>query len=503
MTAAMVLIPLIAAALVWRAPRRAAGALALLATSGTFVLALFLSSASALDLAWLPAAGIGFRLDPAGVASVLVLAASLAMIPTVLAAATQVARSTGAFLALLLAMQAGLNGLFLSSDLVLTYVFWEATLFFSVFLLGGWGREGRRGAVTKYLIYAVAGSFLMLVSILALRPLSGAESYAFADLLPATRALDVVTQAWLFAGFAAAFAVKLPMFPLHSWLIDFHDQNHPSGAADVAGTLYKVGGFGFFAWAIPLLPLGAQAFQPWMLALTSVTALWAALAATQQTDLKRLLAYASLSHMGLVGVGLFSLHPAGMTGAMALLVAQMFSTGGLFLLSGMLYARRGSFALDRFGGLARSAPALAAVTLLALFASIGVPGLSNFPGEFMSLLGAFQTHVAAAVLATLAVIAAGAYGVNLYQRLYQGRQREATHDLRGLEVAVLAPLVAGILWMGIAPAPQIARTHQDTRVALQMDADDEEAAAPAAGWTIPVEDEEEPPGLAEVPGGAP
>ena len=466
MTGLVVGVPLLGALAAWWAPSRLGGAAAFLSAVATFVLALFLHESAPIDAAWLPALGVGLRLDPAGVSSVLVLAASLAMVPTVLTAALRVTRSTGAFLALLLLMQASLNGLFLASDLVLFYVFWEASLVPSLLMLGIWGLRGRRGAFTKYLVYAIGGSFLMLVAILSLRPLAGAESYAFADLLPATRALGPVTQAWLFAGFAASFLVKLPLFPLHSWLIDFHEQNHPSGVADVAGTLYKVGGFGFFAWAIPLLPAGAEAFQPWLLALAAVTALWAALAATQQTDLKRLLAYASLSHMGLVGVGVFSLHPVGMTGAMMLMAAQMLATGGMFLLAGMLHARRDTFDLGRFGGLARSAPALASVILFTIFASIGVPGLSNFPGEFMSLLGAAQANVFLAVLATLAVIAAGVYGVNVFARLFQGRQQESTRDLGGVEVAVIAPIVAGILWLGIAPAASMARIDADTDVAL-------------------------------------
>ncbi len=483
MTAAVVLIPLIGAAAAWRAPARLAGIIAMAAAVATFLVALFLPGALAVEADWLPALGIGVRLDPTGASSVLVLAAALTMIPTVLTAATHAGPRAPTFLALLLVMQASLHGLFLSSDLVLTYVFWEATLIPSLLMLGLFGRERRRGAVTKYLIYAVSGSFLMLASILALRPLSGAESYAFADLLPATRALGPVAQGWLFAGFTAAFAVKLPLFPLHSWLIDFHRQNHPSGAADVAGTLYKVGGFGFFAWAIPLLPLGAQAFQPWLLTLAAVTALWGALAATQQKDLKSLLAYASLSHMGIIGVGLFSLTVAGMNGAMMLLAAQMLSTGGMFLLSGMLYRRRHGFELDRFGGLAKSAPALAGVTLLTLFASIGVPGLSNFPGEFLALMGAFDANPWLGGLAALAVIAAGVYGVNVYQRLFQGAPGERTADLRGAEVAVLAPIVAGILWLGLSPAPQLERIDQAAQWALTIEAEGDAAApeTPVAG----------------------
>ena len=271
----------------------------------------------------------------------------------------------------------------------------------------------------------------MLVAILALRPLSGATSFRIVDLLPATQALPLGTQVWLFLAFTLAFAVKLPLWPLHGWLPDFHEQNHPSGVADVAGTLYKVGGWGFFAFALPLFPAAAALLTPYLLALAAFTAVYAAVVATAQTNLKRLLAYASLSHMGIVGVGVFGLYLTGLGGAMYLLAAQMLSTGALFLISGMLYSRRNSFELSEYGGLAKSAPALAALTLFAMFASIGVPGLSNFPGEFMSLLGAFERSAWLGGFATLAVIAAGVYGVNMYQRLYQVDAKEDVREVGG------------------------------------------------------------------------
>jgi NADH-quinone oxidoreductase subunit M len=478
MTLATVLIPLGAALLLALLPTvlpsalspslpavRLPRALALLSAIGTFVASLFLVDASGVSVPWIPGIGATFTLAPTGAGSVLVISAALTMIPTVLWAGLRVERGTRGFLALLLAMQGFLNGIFLAKDLVLFYVFWEAALIPSLLMLGGWGLQRRREATVKYLLYAVTGSFLMLVAILALKPLSGAASYRFEDLLLVTPELPLGAQMWLFAGFAAAFAVKLPLLPVHSWLVDFHDQNHPSGAADVAGTLYKLGAFGFFAWAIPLLPAAARQWSPVLLGLAAVTALYAALIATRQRDLKRLLAYASLSHMGIVGAGVFALELTGANGAIYLLAAQMLSTGGMFLLAGMLFARAGTFDLAAFGGLARSAPALAGVSLFVLFASIGVPGLANFPGEFLSLLGAFQASTAAGVVAVSAVIAAGVYGVNLYQRIYQGRQSERVADLGALEALVLVPIVAGILWLGLAPAPQLQRIEAQARLA--------------------------------------
>ncbi|NOK79082.1 MAG: NADH:ubiquinone oxidoreductase subunit 4 (chain M) [Chloroflexi bacterium AL-N5] len=465
MTLAMLLIPLVAAALMLLT--RSVGwhsALAFMSGVATFVVSLLLPGDPGISLLWIPIFGVYFELNPLGAASVMCVSASLVMVPTLLYAAQKVTDRRAAFMALLLTMQASLNGIFLAKDLVMFYLFWEVTLIASVLLLGIWGREKRRQAALKYLLYMVTGSFFMLVSILAIKPLSGAASYRVADLLAATTQLDVATQTWLFLGFVLAFCAKLPMWPLHSWLPDVHENNHPSGVADVAGSLYKAGGLGFFAWAIPLMPEGAKVVAPILMYLAAFTAVYCAVIATAQTDLKRLLAYASLSHMGIVGVGVFGLHIVGLQGAIFLLAAQMLTTGGMFLISGILYERKRTFHLDKYGGLAKSAPALAAVSLFILFASIGVPGLANFPGEFMSLMGGFQSNPWLASFATLAVIAAGVYGVNLYQRLYQGEQTEATWDLKPLEVLLVVPVIAGILWLGLAPNPQLERIADQARL---------------------------------------
>lgn len=464
MTLATILVPLLTALLLSVVRGTAARLLALLSTIATFILALGLSGANPIDWIWIPGFGVNFALDGSGTASVLITVAALVMIPTVFYAGLRIERRTAPFLALLLGMQGFLNGAFLAQDLVLFYVFWEATLIPSVLMLGIWGLEQRREAAMKYLVYAVTGSFLMLISIIAIKTLSGAASFHLNDLLQAAPTLPLGTQLWLFAGFALAFAVKLPMFPLHAWLPGFHTQNHPSGVADVAGTLYKAGGFGFFFWALPLLPLAAQQAAPILIGLAAFTALYAAVIAAGQDDLKRLLAYASLSHMGFVGVGLFGLHVTGLNGAMYLFAAQMVTTGGLFLLSGMLHERRGTFRLEAFGGLARSAPMFAGVLLFVLFASIGVPGLANFPGEFLSLLGAFLHTPFAATIATLAVVAAGVYGVNLYQRLFQGPEERPAREFSGVEMLVMIPFVVAILWLGLNPDPQLQRIEQQSAV---------------------------------------
>lgn len=464
---AVVLVPLIAALVLPVLNTGLARFVAVLAAVATFVLALLLPGEAAFSVPWLPELGVSLALSGDGASVVLVATATLVMACALLYAGWRVTHRTSVLLALLLGMLGFLNGVFLARDLVVFYVFWEATLIPSLIMLGVWGGSGKRAAVLKYLIYAMAGSLLMLVGIIALKVVSGAASFHFDDLLLAAPQLDLTAQALIFAAFALAFCVKLPVFPLHSWLIDFHEQNHPSGVADVAGTLYKVGAFGFFAWAIPLLPAAAAAAAPILIGLAAFTALYAGVVAVAQKEFKRLLAYASLSHMGIVGVGVFSLQSEGMTGAMLLLSAQMLSTGALFLLGGMLAERRGTLDLAAYGGLAKSAPLLAGTTLFIIFASIGVPGLGNFPGEFMSLLGGFLASPWWAAVATVAVIAAGTYGVNLYQRLFQAKEERPAAELSGREVFVLAPLVAGILWFGFVPSVAAGYIDQQTGVAAE------------------------------------
>lgn len=463
----LILVPALAALMALLAPSHLlAKRVAFISGLATFGLSLLLPLSEAWAANWLPGFGVSFALSPYGAARVLIPVAALVMIPT-LHVAAGLSERTAALLGLLLLTQAGVNGIFLADDLIIFYLFWEATLIPAILMLGIWGRERRQQAALKYLIYAVSGSLIMLVTILVMRPLSGAVSYRFDDLLVATVHLPPAVQLWLLAGLSLGMAVKLPLWPLHAWLPEVSEQNHPSGVADVAGTLYKVGGYGFFAWALPLLPAAAQLASPILMALAAFSALYAAVVAVAQRDLKRLLAYASLAHMGIVGVGIFALHSAGASGAIYLLAAQMLSTGGLFLISGMLYARRGSFALEAYGGLAKSAPTLSALTLFVLLTSIGVPGLANFPGEFLSLLGAYQTNAVIAIIATLSVIAAGAYGVNLYQRLYQGEAVAAVADASRHDLLALWPIILGIVWLSLAPSGHLAHIEAQAMRALR------------------------------------
>lgn len=461
----LIIVPLLTAFLVSlvRNNARLVQATAFVGGVATFLLTLNLQGAEIFTGKWLPGVGISFALDSGGASGVLLLVAAIVMIPTLQFAAKQ-GELAGAFVALLLVAHAGLNGIFLARDLVVFYIFWEATLIPGLIMLGLFGGQKRVAALVKYLVYAVLGSFVMLISIIATKTLSGAASFHITDLMIATPALAFETQVLLFVGFAVGMAVKLPIWPLHSWLITFNEQNHHSGVADIFGTLYKVGGFGFFLWALPMLPLGAEAVAPYLLALGVVTAVYGAFAAAGEKHLKRFLAYASLSHMGIVAAGLFALDLVGASGAIYLLAAQMASTGALFLMSGFLYRRYETFDMDAYGGLAKSAPAFAGISLLMIFASIGVPGLSNFPGEFMALMGTFQTSTALGVLAIATVITAGAYGVNLYQRIFQGPERVKRNDLSAFELALFVPFVVMVVWLGFFSAPHFQKIDQHTQM---------------------------------------
>ena len=355
----------------------------------------------------------------------------------------------GRMLALGLLMTSGLLGIFLSLDLVLFYLFYEATLIPSLLLLGVYGGENRVKALIKFALFTLLGSLLMLAGILAARYLGGAETFLLRDLL--AHRVGGAAATWAFLAFALAFWVKTPLFPLHVWLPDFHAGNHPSGFADVLGTLYKVGAFGFFRWAIPLFPEAFLALKPYLLFFAAFTALWGAWIAYAQTDWKRLIAYGALAHMGIAALGVFSGTTQGATGALFLLSAGALYTGGLFLLAGWLYRRFGTLAVAPTHGLAKHAPALAAVFLFMVLAMIGLPGLAGFPGEFMSLLGAWAASPGWTLLGFLSVIAAAAWGLTAYQRLFHGPPGQRVADLRGEEWVYAVLAAALIAFLGLYP----------------------------------------------------
>ncbi len=445
---ALIFLPALAGlvALVWPSWARALG---LATTAVTAVLAYLLLAAGGVagytELPLLKEAGVYYAVGADGVGAVFALVISLSVFLALLAAR----EVPGRMLALGLLMATGLIGIFLSYDLVLFYFFFEAALIPSLLLLGVYGGSGRVPALIKFALFTLVGSLLMLAGILAARYLGGAGSFLMRDLL--AHRLGGAAAVWAFWAFALAFLVKAPLFPLHVWMPDFHAENHPSGFADVMGTLYKVGVFGFFRFAIPLFPDAFKAAQPYLLALAAITALGAAWIAYAQKDWKRLLAYGALSHMGVAALGVFSGTLVGAVGGLFLLAASALYTGGLFLYAGWMHRRFGSLALAPTHGLAKAAPALAALGLFLFLAMVGLPGLAGFPGEFLSALGAWQASPFWTLVGFAAVIAAAAYALTAYQRLFHGPPGKAVADLDGGEWVFAALVVAAVGFLGVYP----------------------------------------------------
>jgi NADH-quinone oxidoreductase subunit M len=453
-------LPLLGALLVSLASKPAKFPLAWLFAAATLILALALwvAGPTSVSLPWVPALGLTYSLSMGGVSTLLAVIAAFMTLLAVIYAGAKVEGGPG-MLALVLAMESGLLGIFLSRDLLLFYVFFEFTLLPSLLLLARFGGQDRLRALIAFGIYTTIGSLFMLVAIIALRSASGAPTFALSAILQATakHALSGTAQRWLFLGFLAAFAVKLPIFPLHAWMPDYHQQNHPSGVADVMGTLYKVGGYGIYRFALPLFPKAAADFQLVLMALAAFSTLYFAWIAFHQSDYKRILAYAGLSHMGLVALGLFSLNPVAITGSMFLLAFQNVYTGSLFLAVGMLWSRVGSLSPDQ-GGLMVDAPVLSGLTMVLWFGAIAVPGLVGFVGEFSVLLGSYQVNPWLAFIAGLSIIAAGSYALFAYQRSFweaRPEGRPKVPDLGVLEGTLLGISVVVVGLFGIYTQPAL------------------------------------------------
>ncbi|WP_019010040.1 NADH-quinone oxidoreductase subunit M [Deinococcus aquatilis] len=403
---------------------------------------------------WVPSLGITYSVQLDGVSLALSLVVAFMTLIAILYASRRVA-NPGTMLALVLAMETGLLGIFAARDLILFYVFFEDALLPALLMLAIYGKSNRMRALVKFAAYTLFGSLLMLVSIIGVKSLGGSPTFALVDLV--ANPVTGPAQTWLYLGFLAAMAVKLPLWPLHAWLPDFHEQNHDSGVPDLMGTLYKVGGYGIFRFGIALFPDASEELRPILMGLAAFTALYAAWIAFRQTNWKRLLAYAGLSHMGFVALGLFSLNETAVIGSMYLLAFQNVYTGALFLAVGMLQERVGS--LDtRVGGVMNQAGALGGLTLALWFASIAVPGLAGFVGEFSILLGAYQVQPWITFVAGLTTIAAAVYALSAFQTTFwQGRPLGGVRvpDLQSTEWLVLGLPLAVALLFGVYSAPAL------------------------------------------------
>jgi NADH-quinone oxidoreductase subunit M len=369
---------------------------------------------------------------------------------------TSVKERVKGFMLFFLLLEVGMNGVFLALDLVLFYVFWEFTLVPMYFLIGVWGGERRIYAAVKFFLFTMAGSILMLVAILYMG--MTANSFSWSELVR-DQAAFAGAGLWLFAAFGLAFAIKVPMFPLHTWLPDAHVEAPTAGSVILAGVLLKMGAYGFLRFNLPLFPQAAVQAAPFMAVLAVIGILYGAAVSYVQKDAKKLVAYSSVSHLGFVVLGTFSLTATGMSGAILQMVNHGLSTGALFLIVGFLYERRHTRQLDAFGGLWKVTPVLGTLALIVTLSSMGLPGLNGFSGEFPILLGSFNSptyaNTAYAGFATLGVILAAGYLLLMFEKIFLGPvghvENRKLLDLSPREIAILVPLLLVIFWIGLYP----------------------------------------------------
>ena len=405
---------------------------------------------------------ISFYMGVDGMSILLVLLTTLLMPIAILSTWTAVEERVREFMLFFLLLEMSMTGVFLSLDLFLFYVFWEFTLVPMYFLIGIWGGPNRIYAAIKFFLYTMAGSILMLLAILWLGIAGGTFSLTE---LTAGNLIPPNLQFWLFLAFAAAFAIKVPMFPLHSWLPDAHVEAPTAGSVILAGVLLKMGTYGFLRFNISLFPNASIQLAPWVALFAVIGILYGAMVSYAQKDVKKLVAYSSVSHLGFVMLGLFALNSQGVQGGILQMVNHGISTGALFLLVGMIYERRHTRDMDAFGGLWKVMPIYGALTLIVALSSMGLPGLNGFVGEFTILLGAWAAGGPGGVLgsywfaglAAIGVILAAVYILFMFQKLFLGKvdkeENRSLPDLNWREIAVLVPLLILIFWIGLYPDP--------------------------------------------------
>jgi len=495
-------LPLVAAVLVMFLPaasHRAIKWLTLVATVAVFLVSLGLVRDFAavagmqmvVDKAWLPSLGISYHVGVDGISLFLVMLVTFLTPITALGCFNSIEKRVKEFFVCLLLLETAMIGTFVALDLFLFYVFWEAMLIPMYFMIGIWGGQRRIYATVKFFIYTMVGSLLMLVAILYVvqvhRAETGTLTFDLAALINTT--LSAPQQWLLFLAFALAFAIKVPMFPFHTWLPDAHVEAPTSGSVILAGVLLKMGTYGFIRFAMPLFPEAALRALPLIAALAIIGIIYGALVAMVQQDVKKLVAYSSVSHLGFVMLGLVALNPHAVEGAILGMVNHGVSTGALFLLVGVIYERRHTRMISEYGGLTKVMPVYATIFMIVALSSIGLPPLNGFVHEFLILLGAFQAHVWWGVFAVAGVVLGAIYMLWMYQRVFFGEvtnEKNATlKDLNLREILVFLPLVVMIFWMGVYSKPFVERMEpsvkqfvsqmSDVRQAMNNRSDDPQA----------------------------
>jgi NADH-quinone oxidoreductase subunit M len=402
--------------------------------------------------AWLPEAGVNYHMGVDGISVLFVLLSTLLTPLCILASWESVQSRVREYMVAFLVLESMMVGMFCALDFVLFYIFFEAVLIPMFLIIGVWGGARRVYAAFKFFLYTLLGSVLMLLAILALWWLHGTTDIP--ELIE--QGVPRSMQHWIFLAFFASFAVKVPMWPVHTWLPDAHVEAPTAGSVILAGVLLKMGAYGFLRFSLPMLPQASADFAPLIFALSVVAVIYTSLVALAQEDMKKLIAYSSVAHMGIVTLGIFTFNVQGISGALYTMLAHGVVSGALFLCVGVLYDRVHSREIARYGGVAKIMPAYALIFMLFTMASVALPGTANFPGELLVIVGAFKVNPWVALGAATGMILGAAYMLYLYRRVAFGKITR--DDLRGLldlsprEYAVFAPLILLTLWMGVYPS---------------------------------------------------
>ena len=417
---------------------------------------------------WISSPSIHYAVGIDGISLPLVLLTTFLTPLCILVSWTSIGTRVREFMISLLVMETATIGVFVSLDFVLFYIFWETMLIPMYLLIGVWGGPNRVYAAIKFFLYTLAGSVLLLVAILVLFFLGG---HSF-DILTLSKAhYSPVVQNWLFWAFFVAFAVKVPMFPFHTWLPDAHVEAPTAGSVILASVLLKMGTYGFLRFSLPMLPDATAAFTSIIMTLSVIAIIYGALMAFAQSDLKKLIAYSSVSHMGFVTLGIFALNAQGIEGAIMQMVNHGITTGGLFLCVGIIYERTHSREIADNSGLAKPMPIFATFLVIFSLSSVGLPGMNSFAGEFLVLVGAFMWGKLAATFAALGIILAAAYILWMLQRVIYGQSSEQMaaklHDMNWREIGMLAPLVGFVFWIGLYPKPVLDVMHASVNNLVQ------------------------------------
>jgi len=422
------------------------------------------------DVPWIPAFGIRYTLGMDGISLLLAMLTAFTFCVALLVSWNSITEKTGLFLTLMLAMESGIMGVFLALDLALFYLFWELMLIPMFFLIGIWGHGRRLYSTVKFFLFTLFGSLLMLLAIIALHLIhaqqSGVASFRLQELLKTQLPLE--TQLWLYAAFFLAFAIKFPLFPLHTWLPDAHTDAPTAGSVILAGLLLKTGSYGLIRFGYPLFPQAAQTLTPLLFGLALIGILYASLVAFAQEDMKRLIAYSSIGHMGFVAIGIAAWQPVALSGSILQMANHGVTTGALFCLVGMLDERAHTREIRAFGGLWGKMPVWSFFFLFFSLASVGLPSLNNFVGEFLVLAGTMKKSPLVTALAFSGIVLTLIYMVRLVQEVLFQKERQPLEltDLNSREFCLLVVLALLNIWMGVHPAPLLDLIHTPVRLLL-------------------------------------